>query len=291
MRLPAILLALLAGACAAGKPAVPPPPEDTLLRQNATAGRLALSLDRPQEAVTQYRAALARALARDDAAAIGDYGYDLAVAQLAADDPRGALVSARSTAADLAHRRVAPFPALILVEATALYRSGAAREADRLAASVERNGDQPVAARAAFLRGLIADKAGDDAGLRAAAARLGRPTSPEQQADADELVARVDRRAGRNETAAAAAEAAADLRRDNLDYRDMARALALAASARERAGAAGAAANLYLRAGQSAAEQGDAATARPWLQAALRLDHDPALQRQARRIMEGLPKR
>lgn len=72
-----------------------------MLRQDAQAGRLALSLERPEEAGTQYQRALTRARAADNAAAIGDYGYDLAVAQLAAHDPKGALTSARVTEVDL----------------------------------------------------------------------------------------------------------------------------------------------------------------------------------------------
>lgn len=280
-------LGLLLISCAASKS--PAPAEDATLSQDAQAARLALSLDRPREAVMQYRRALARARASDDRAAIGDYGYDLAVAQLAANDPRGALASARETAADLERRGVAPFPGLSLVEATALYRIGATREADQLAALAERGGSQAVGARATFLRGLIGDEAGDLGALRSATARLAHPVSQEQLADYDELAARLDRREGRNAQAASAAQAAADIRRATLDYRDMARALAVAASATERIGNFPAAADLYLRAGESAAARGDAKAARSWLGAALRLGRDPALIRQARQTLGALP--
>jgi TPR repeat protein len=53
-----------------------------------------------------------------------------------------------------------------------------------------------------------------------------------------------------------------------LDYRGMARALSVAANAELRAGNTRAAAELYMRAGQGAAAQGDAESARPWLRRA-----------------------
>jgi hypothetical protein len=87
------------------------------------------------------------------------------VAQFAANQRREALASARLTQTELVRRGLAVFPALVLVEAVAFYRSGAGREADRLAAQVEAGGDPAAAARAAFLRGLIADEAGNQVEL------------------------------------------------------------------------------------------------------------------------------
>ena len=138
------------------------------------------------------------------AKAIGTYGYDLAV--------------------------------LDLVEAAALYRLGDKRQADREAARVEESEDKVAAARASFLRGLIADETGNEAGLKMAMARLAQPASSEQRADADELAARWDLRQGAFTQAEAEAERSADLRRTTMDYHGLARALAVGAAAAARAG-------------------------------------------------------
>lgn len=82
---------------------------------------------------------------------------------------------------------------------------------------------------------------------------------------------------------------AASLRQDGLDYRGMARALAVAALAAERTGDRELAADLYLRAGRSAAAQSDADTARPWLERALALTGDDATRQAAEAALAGLP--
>jgi hypothetical protein len=263
-------------------------PEDVILRQDARAGRQAFSLDHPEQAVAQYQLALERARARDDVVAIGDYGYDLAVSQLAANRPDQALATARLTETELARRGRTSFPALVLVQAVALYRLGRKADADSLAAQVEDGGEPVVAMRASFLRGLIADETDDTAGLNTALARLAHPVSPQEQADADELAARRDLRQGSFNTAAIEAEHAADLRRSVLEYRDMARALSVAGDALKRGGDSRAAADLYMRAGQSAAAQGDAQTARSWLRQSLVLTEDPAKRRAVRQALAAL---
>jgi hypothetical protein len=85
---------------------------------------------------------------------------------------------------------------------------------------------------------------------------------------------------------AALALHAADLRRDRLDYRGMARALALAAQFTPNAPEA---ADLYLRAGRSAAAQGDAADARTWLADARDVAKDAALRKDADQALRDLP--
>jgi hypothetical protein len=285
MMLPIVLL--MASCASTHKPSTP---EDTTLHQNARAAGAAFTLDRPEEAVTQYKRALERARARDDAAALGDYGYDLAVAQLAANHPDQALASVRLTRDELARRGVASFPELDLAEATALYRLGAKQESRGIAVRVAAGDDPTAAARARYLEGLIADETGDAAGLDAAIASLARPASADQQADMDELLARRD--LGRSDFNAAIAEAArsADLRRTGLDYRGMARALSVAADAEAHAGNAQAAAELYMRAGQSAGAQGDADMARTWLQRAAELAIDPVDREAARHAIAALGK-
>jgi len=265
-------LLLLAG-CGSSTPNAPSTPVDETLRRDTEAGRLAYDLEHPDEAVARYQEALSRAQARDDIKAIGDLGYNLAVAQLNANAPKQALTVARTTRRELERRNVEPFPALLLVEATALYRTGATADADVTAARAAAGAaaDPDAAARATFLRGLIADERGDEGGLAAASDRLGSPKVPALQADAMELAARLALRRGDPAAARNDAARTSDLRRDSLDYRGLARALALEGEAARRAGDATAAADLFLRAGRSAVAQGDAALAKPWLRKAAAL--------------------
>jgi hypothetical protein len=280
------LLALLA-ACSSA-PETPSVPVDEALQREARAGHLAFTQERAKESASHYRAALARAQMRDDIAAIGDLGYNLAVAELRADAPARALTAAQETRAELERRGMAPFPALLLAEATALYRTGSFAAADALAASVQTGGDGEAAARATFLRGLIADETNDAAGLGAAALALGTAGLPPLQADAAELAARAALDQGDVVRAGEAAARAVELRRDTLDYRGLARALALQGEAAQRAGDAAAAADLFLRAGRSAAEQDDPKHARQWLQQALRLAPDGSVARDAHDVLATL---
>ena len=252
------------------------------MERHANAGQAALSLERPQQAVAQFRDALTRARERDDATAISDFGFDLAVAELQVGQPDAALKTVSETEAELTRRGITPLPALQLAEAVALYRTGQSVQADVLAARVEGTTDREAAARASFLRGLIADDAGNDAGLRAAGQKIAAAPGPEHEADVDELSARLALRERDFPRARAEAEKAANLRRDLLDYRSLARSLALEARAAELAGDAAIAADLYLRAGRSAAAQGDIVAAKRWLNESIGLSRDPALSRAAR---------
>ena len=67
-----------------------------MLQRQTHAGKLAFELERNEEAAAQYRTALSRAQARDDPDAIGDTGYNLAVAELRANAPDKALADARA---------------------------------------------------------------------------------------------------------------------------------------------------------------------------------------------------
>lgn len=286
MRAAVIAALLMMDACGSSHQAAAP--DDTIMQRDAHSADLALSLERPNEAIEQYRHALERARARDDATAIGNYGYDIAVAQLMANDPKQALDTIHTTRTELAMRGVASFPALDLAEATACYRVGDKATSDKLAAQVEASADPAAAARASFLRGLIADDAGNAIGLNQAIDRLATATSPDQQADRDELLARRDLEQSSSPSAVAYAEHAAELRRQALDYRGVARALAVAADAEARLRNNELAASLYMRAGQSAAAQGDAEAARRWLRRANELTNDPALRSTARSAISAL---
>jgi hypothetical protein len=282
------LLALLCACSGNDKPAAAPP-EDQALVRHEQAGKIAYDLDRPDEAVAQFEAALSQAQARDDLQAIAGLSFNLAVAQLRANRPRDALTTTQQARAELVRRGSKPFPALLLAEATAQYRLEDRDRADATAAEVEGAGDADAAAGASFLRGLIADEAGNEPGLRAAAGRLSGVSAPLRVADRLELQARLDMRQGNLVPARSAAMQAAGIRQEGLDYRGMARALAVAALAAERAGEHELAADLYLRAGRSAAAQSDAATARPWLERALSLTEDDATEQAAEAALAGLP--
>ena len=281
------LLVLLC-ACSSGDPEPAGPPEDQALVRHEQAGKIAYDLDRPDEAVAQFEAALTQAQARDDLKAIADLSFNLAVAQLRANRPRDALATTQQARAELLRRGSQPFPALLLAEATALYRLEEREQADAVAAEVEGAGDADAAAGASFLRGLIADEADNEEGLRAAAGRLSGVTAPLRVADRLELQARLGLRQADFAGARAAAMQAAGIRQEGLDYRGMARSLAVAALAAERGGERELAADLYLRAGRSAAAQFDAGTARPWLERALRLTGDDATKQAAEAALAGL---
>jgi hypothetical protein len=283
IRAPFIGLLFAAGALAGcgGSKTPPSPPGDPVMERHASGGQEALAFEHPEQAVTEYRMALHRAQQRDDIQAITDFGFNLAVAELRVNEPAAALKTARDTEAELSRRGAAPVAALRLAQAVALYRLERPQEADRLAALAETMPDREATARAAFLRGLIADDAGNVAGLRAALSNITGLAGAEHQADAEEISARLALRTGDASGARAQAEHAAALRRDLLDYRSLARCLELEAEAAERVGDKATAADLYLRAGRSAAEQGDTPAAKRWLNRAIAGSRDPALKQAA----------
>ena len=289
MKRAAYALLVLLGACGGNEAQPAKPLEDQALVRHEQAGKIAYDLDRPEEAVAQFEAALTQAQARDDLKAIGDLSFNLAVAQLRANRPQDALKTTQQARAELIRRGSQPFPSLLLAEATALYRLEQRERADVLAAEVEGSGDADAAAGASFLRGLIADEAGNEDALRAALGRLAGVSAPLRVADRLELQARLALRQDDFATARAAAMHAATVRQEGLDYRGMARALAVAAAAAEQSGERELAADLYLRAGRSAAAQSDAATARPWLERALSLTQDDATKDAAEAALSGLP--
>ena len=268
-----LALALALAGCGGHAPALPP--EDTALHQAAHSGRQALEFDHPQQAVQQYRHGFDLALARNDAGAIGDLGYDLATAQLAAADPGGALATVQRTRIELAARDRPGFAELDLVQAATLHRLGDEGLADGWARHAQATASDPATvARASYVRGIVADARGDTPGLAAALSMFQSPEggkhqpAPEWRADRAELAARLALRRNDATDAAASALAAADLRRETLDYAGMAQALVLAARARQLQGNASQAADLYLQAGESAAARGDKANGRAWLKQA-----------------------
>jgi tetratricopeptide (TPR) repeat protein len=253
-----------------GTPTDAVPPVDTRIEQASSAGAQALSLDQPAEAARQYRRALAHAYERDDADAIADLGFNLAVAQLRAGAVEEALSTVRRTRAELERRRRPVLPELMLVEAAAAWRLGAADRA--YAAAQEVLSASPVApdtaARAWFIQGLVFAQRGDTVGLGRAQAALRSSLQPDLEADRLELQGHAARLAGSHELAARAFEDAADKRRIALDYRGMSRVLGHAGEATLSAGRAAGSAILFLRAGRSALLHGDVTTGRALLERA-----------------------
>jgi tetratricopeptide (TPR) repeat protein len=250
-------------------------PEDATLARLGHSGDIAFNLEEPRQAAEQYRAALKRAFTRDDASAIADAGFNLATAELRVDEPREAMRTASDLRAELARRGLAD-PDFDLISATALFRLHDLAAADRVAASLTTATDPALANAAWFLCGLIADAQGDRGGLAKAVASFTPAADP---ADVAELRARLT-------GDPSLALHAADLRRDELDYRGMARALSVAARFTQNAPQA---ADLYLRAGRSAAAQGDAEDARAWLGQARDLATDASLRAEAVQALHDVP--
>jgi hypothetical protein len=265
-------LILLAGCSAA--PPEPAAPVDQELMSGWQLARYAFEERQYDQAAQLYARVLERAYARDDLGAIGDVGYELAVVRLRQLDPAAAAAQARQTRDELRRRGDEPFAELYLVEAVALYEMGeemyAGARADEAIALASGPGE-PVAMRAWFLKGRIAADHGDDAGVRNALAALGRSSNPELDADRLELTGRLELLEERPADALPELRASADLRREVEDYLGMARVLALAGEAAERADLTADAADLYFRAGRSAEVEGAFADARRWLGAAARL--------------------
>ncbi len=272
IRQPLSLLSLLAlAACGGGGPVDTGPPPDVKLDQANKAGTQALSMDLPSLAVRQYKVALSRAYERDDAGAIGDVAYNLALAQMKAGDPKGAVATAREARSELVRRRAPVPPELILVQAAAAYRSGDLGAAAGAAQEVLDSGakDPDVVRRAWFIRGLVAADLSDAAGLAQAIAALSPPSKQaDLEADRQELQGRAALLANDSAGALSLFEQSASNRQQALDYRGMARALSLAGDAALRSGRAADAADLFLRAGRSALLQGDMAMATPLLKRA-----------------------
>lgn len=286
----AAVLLLLAGC---GGRAAPDAPQDSALALAADSGRQSLEYSRLKQAAAQYQQAYTLAVARNDAQAVGDSGYNLAVVQLADNDAAGALRTALRTRAALAARAAPGFAELDLVQSAALHRLGRDAEADGLAARAQAGAASPATrARASYLRGVVADARGDAAGLLAALAAFGQPKAPlpDWDADREDLMARLALGRGQHREAAAHAQRAADLYRTQLDYRAMADTVVIAARAMERAGMPQEAARLYLQAGQSAAARGDAASAARWLRQAMRPGTDADTRRSAQDTLDALPK-
>ncbi len=270
----ALLAALGLAACGGGTVETGPP-ADVRLDMASRAGNDALSLGMLALAVRQYKEALSRAYERDDAGAIADCAYNLALAQMRSGQSKAALATVREARAELDRRRATVPAELVLVQAAAAYRTGDLGGAQAAAneAIAGTAGDPDTLARAWFIRGLVAADRNDGAALAEAIAALSaRKPSLSSKADLTGDLQELQGRAALLDNRAAEAfalfEQSAANRQQAIDYRGMARALALAGNAALQLSRPRDAADLFLRAGRSALLQGDPEAALPLLKRA-----------------------
>jgi tetratricopeptide (TPR) repeat protein len=253
---------------------MPVPQMDREFMQSSRMARAALENDRLPQAIELYRRALDRAHLMDDLDAVVDTRYNLAVCQLKSGDPAAALENLTGARRELeAAGRALPAD-LRQVQATALYRSGDPDAAVRISDRILEEAPPPppeVAAGARYLLGRVAADRGDTQRLQAVVAAMGEPTDPRVAADRLELQGRQAMLEARWDDAVSLLDAAARLRAESRDYREMALTLAISARACERAQRPEAGAHRYLRAARSAMVNGQTDLAADWLQESLRL--------------------
>lgn len=250
-----------------------PPVDKSLERMNRSA-RTAFDNGRIQQAAKLYRQSLELAYLRDDPAAVNNARYNLAVCLTLMQSDEEALALVGRAHEELS-RNNEPVPGdIVLLEATLRFRLGQAQDAWQLTEDIlntlEQN-DAAVAGKTHFLRGLIANDRGDAEGIRREIAALGNPNSAVQRADRQELTGHLLLIEQKWDEAILAFDEAAAVRRQILDYRSMVQALAKAGEACERAGRPVPGSRRYLRAGRSAALQGNLNQARMWLTRAAQL--------------------
>jgi tetratricopeptide (TPR) repeat protein len=250
------------------------PPVDRDLENSNRAARAAFESGRIQQAANLYRQALERAYLRDDLAAIVDARYNLAVCLTLLQSNQEALELVNKTREEFALAGQPVPHDILLLEATILYRLNKSQKAWQLTEEVLKGIDTrstAVQSKTHFLRGLIANDRGDLMQLREEIAALAQSNLPVIQADREELFGYLFLAEHRWDEAVLAFDGAAALRRQILDYRGMVKALAKAGEACERAGRLVQASRRYLRAGQSAALQGNPNQAQIWLTRAVQL--------------------
>ena len=250
------------------------PESDQKLEAANRLARFAFENEEYQQAADLYRRALERAHVRDDAAAILDARYNIAVCLLELERYAEALAAVHQTKEEMAFRGLQLPPEIDLLEATILYRRGHLDDAWRATQKIlaNRNIESPlIYAKTYFLRGLISSHRKDVAGMQDAINSMGQPQNAIVKSDLSELRGRLAMAENKWDQAVGHLDEAAVYRRANFDYRRMAMTQALSAEASEKAGKTGAAASRYFQAGRSAALRGDQANARLWLTQAARL--------------------
>ncbi|MFT8950638.1 MAG: hypothetical protein ABF979_00055 [Gluconobacter sp.] len=228
-----ILLCLAMASCSS----VTKGPDPDQAYENAMdTGRSAFELGHPDQSESQYRAAMDRALIRDDAAQIHDAGFNLATALLEENKPADALTALDHTGKALKLRQYSQTSDLELVRSAALYRQHDLTGSEASALVALQSPDVGIRNRAAYLAGLGAADQGNVTQLARMEALLAPSKEPAAMLDHQDLAARL---ALLNRAPALALEQAMSLtqkRRDAQDYEGMRRALLVAAQAAEAQG-------------------------------------------------------
>lgn len=289
-----IIAVLMLGGCGSSAPRQEGPAADADLVRFNRAARQAFDRGQLRQAASFYRMALDRAYLGDDTAAILDAQYNLAICLMNLQSYEEAIDVVQRAHTEMGlrdHNRSVDF---LLLEATILHRRGDPDEAWKitdqiLSASIP--APSVIKHRTHFLRGLIAGDQGDPDRLRAEITALGQPKELQLRADRQELVGLLAMLEQNWDEAGAAFDTAADLRREALDYREMARALVWGGEAKEKAGHFKEAAIYFLRAGRSAFLQNQMDEAQKWLNRAVQLANtagEDQIVQEAHRFLEQI---
>jgi tetratricopeptide (TPR) repeat protein len=247
---------------------------DEELDRTNRAARTAFDSGKLQQAVNLYSQALERAYVLDDLNAIVDSQYNLAVCLTGLRSYGKALERVNQAKAELVRANHSIPPDIALLKATIQHRLGNLDDAWQLTDEILEESTLASAAvigKTHFLRGLIANESGDISRLREEIAFLDAPAAAGLQSDREELMGLLSMAEGNWNEAIEAFDRTAELRRHDFDYSGMVNALAQAAWACERAGKLSEASKRYLRAGRSAARQGERHDALKWLNRAEKL--------------------
>jgi len=160
----ALLLSLLLIGCSSTPEPQPATERETLSRS----ARLAFSQGQHAQAATLYQASLNQALLEDDAAAIIDARFNLALSQTYVGQYDAAFAEVAQADAERVRRDLGPDPELQLLHATIHFRAGRIDEARaHLDALLADPASFPATAhKANFLAALIAADRNDNTGMR-----------------------------------------------------------------------------------------------------------------------------
>ncbi|MGD8256703.1 MAG: tetratricopeptide repeat protein [Desulfobacterales bacterium] len=262
------IVILIFGGCGSSVPVQKSPAIDEDLERFNRAAQQAFDKGRLQQAVNLYRKALDRAYIGDDHRSVADAQYNMAICLINLQSYAAAFEVIQQAKTEMAMAGQSRAVDFLLLEATILYLKENPAEAwkitDQILSATPR-ASSIIQSKTHFLRGLIASKQGNTDKLREAIASLGQSNLPQLRADRYELLGHLAMAEQHWDEAIDAFEEATGLRREVRDYRAMVKTLALAGKASEKAGHANEASVRYLRAGRSAALQGQFDQALNWL--------------------------
>ena len=247
---------------------------DEKFERTSRAARTAFDNGRLRQAADLYNQALERAYVLDDVNAIVDSQYNLAVCLVRLHDYDQALEQVSQSRTELTRAGRSMPVDILLLEATVVYRMGKLDDAWQLTDTIILDPSrlsEAIQSKTHFLRGLIAAEWDDIKQLRQEIVSMGTPFAMGLRADREELVGRLAMAQSNWNEAIEAFDKTAEFRRDDFDYSEMVNGLALAAWACEQAGKLSDASKRYLRAGRSAARQGESREALNWLSRAEKL--------------------